>query len=417
MQKQIGTRLVIGLFAIAALFFGYQYFANFAEDPDVGDFDSVGYIAAVRQTPDGGRAVLIDPRGNVVEAPAGPRANYDDREVSWGADGQRVFISSSRESDAYNVYRWNPSSEKVERRTTGSRSQGSPWFVRGTDEAFRQFGLILTGGFVFEMNVRTGAMAQVLPPLLRERAVAGEEEGARSPLEALYNDFGESFREARWGAAKDFIFAVMQNDLGRVAIVQARGFDAQGRPFPPREIFRGQHVDLDVTTAGEALVMIRGFQFNPNQPVPEQFVRDGRPVRPFSSGLFRVTVGPDGNPVAQAVVLVPEGSPEGFGDVALSPDGSQLAVVVGEVAESGDFEPRALFVMPFVEGGGQQARPVAPGSISGPSWSGDGRRIAYMRRDGRETAVWTASSGGGDERKLTSGANYTSVAYSPQVRE
>lgn len=95
--------------------------------------------------------------------------------------------------------------------------------------------------------------------------------------------------------------------------------------------------------------------------------------------------------------LVPLTSDEGTETFAtFSPDGSQVAFI-WDGPNRDNFD---LYVR-IVEEGGQPLRltdnPLPEG---GPAWSPDGRSIAFVRHDGRQSAVYLVPPIGGAERKL-----------------
>ncbi|MCA0359851.1 MAG: hypothetical protein LCH41_02235 [Armatimonadetes bacterium] len=415
MQKKIALRFILGILTIVALFGGYRLFHEFAKDPDLGEFASVGMVAAIEYTPEGGRVVVIDEQGKEITPPA-PEKSFDDLDVTWSVDGNRLFFSSTRESEAYTIHRWNPGKNVVERRTAGSRSQSLPWFGPNSDPRAKQYGLILSGGNVLEVDARTGATTTVLPPTTRDLVTGGgEESGAQSPMESTYRDLGDSFKFARWGPGRESLFAIMRKEENNVAIHQSLGLDAQGQQQRPVEIFRGRNVILDVDDQGVAAVSVQGFFFRDPAAVPEQFIQNGKIVKPFESGVFKVSIGPEGQPNAAPVALVPADSPQSFGDVSISPDGTKVAVVVGSVDKNGNFIPAGIAVMPFEEGGAGNGTLLVQGAVSSVSWSPDGSKLVYLMTEGSNTDIYTIGSDGSGTRKVTSGGRFAFPRISPQM--
>ncbi|MBL8068492.1 MAG: PD40 domain-containing protein [Armatimonadetes bacterium] len=410
MKDQITKRFIIGALIIAALLISFNFIKSFVQDPDVGAYDSSGQIVAIEQTRDGGRLALFDEAGKRIDPPKPSKATYDDREVSWAVDGSRIFVSSNRETNAYNVYRWNPGDQKFMRRSKGTRSQGAPWFGPAGDPDAKNLGLLQTGGQIFELDVKTGDLGQILPPP-GERISVGEE-GAKGSMEG-YDRFGTAFTKARYAGSKEMIYGLMRNDEGYTMVFQPVGVDAMGQPLRPIEMYRGQIVDFETDPNGVGAVLVRGFQFPPYQDVPKEFIKGGKVVKPFSSALFRVTIGPDGKPASEAVIVVGPDAPEAVGDFAISPDGLQIAVVVGAKTEGGGFEPAVMLVMPFKVNGGAEAKPVVQGRVSSPSWSGDGTKLAYLKQDGKDIDIYRVNADGSSETKVTSGGTWLSPRFSP----
>lgn len=131
MQNKLLVKTIVGIAVIAVLFTGYRAFNEFSADPDLGDFNSVGAIAAIETSREGSRAVIFTADGKRIDPPAPSKTDAQDVEVTWTADGQRLFLSSNRESSSFTVHRWNPASQKLEARGLVGRSQGAPFFCSG----------------------------------------------------------------------------------------------------------------------------------------------------------------------------------------------------------------------------------------------------------------------------------------------
>ena len=83
-----------------------------------------------------------------------------------------------------------------------------------------------------------------------------------------------------------------------------------------------------------------------------------------------------------------------------SPDGRHLAVVryIDEAYPGGiTLIGRELYVVSL---DGDEPRRVATDVVSGPSWSPDGRRLAYARADADAVALFTVAMDGTDERRI-----------------
>ncbi|ARU42415.1 hypothetical protein CCB80_15150 [Armatimonadetes bacterium Uphvl-Ar1] len=414
MKKQVATRFVIGAIAIVAMALGYWWFQRFVQDPDLGDFDSVGHVVAVNLTREGGRVVQFDESGKEIAAPNPEKKVWDDRGASWSSDGQRVFISSNREQESYSVYRWNPVKNVVERRSKGSISQAVPWFSKQFVTADTQMGWLLAGGQILALDVRSGDTSQVLPQAM-DRTTQGSEGGSIGAM-SMYEKFGESFVLARPTNVEGYLYGLMRNDEGYAVILQRLGAEPEsGMPYPPQEIFRARRVQLMTDDAGTALVVIDGFQFPPNAEIPKEFIKDGKVVPPFFAAIYKMSLGALGEVQAQLVAAIPTDGKESFGDAALSSDGTKIAVVIGGRLEDNGFEPAGLLSMPFEENGGQKIVPLVQGAISSPDWSPDGSKVVYLKRDGQDVDVYRANGDGSGETRLSDGGNWSMPKFSPQV--
>lgn len=413
MKKAVAIRFVIGALLIAGLLIGYQMFQKFAQDPDLGTFESVNYIVALQTDGRSTHAVMFDNNGKEILPPKPNKERWDDREITWSPDGQRVFLSSTRETDSYVIYRWNPAKNKVERRSLSNRSQSGPWFG-SSDTATRASGLIQSGGLILDLAFAEGKTTQVLPPPVDP--TQGEEEGRRSSIETLYGRFGDSFVTARYIGNKNTLIGIMRNDTGQTAVLHVFGTDANGNPNMPHEIFRGHKVDVESAPGGQFVLLVRNMEWPDPTQVPEEFIKDGKVTRPFESALFIGRVHENGQPEVQPILAMPPGMMEGPGDFSISPDGSKIAVVIGHIDDHLGFTPLGLIVMPLAAGGGQQAVRLMQGEISDVSWNGDGSRLAYLKREGGKADIYTLSADGSDERKVTTTGNMLSPQYSPQVK-
>jgi len=412
MKKQNAKRFIIWGLAIAVLMIGFQFWKNFSEDPDLGDFDSVGHIIALERDGSRGKVVMFDEAGNRIDAPKPAKSEYDDREISWSVDGQRVFTSSNRDSSAYSVYRWNPAKSKIERRSLGSISQGAPWFGPYGDPDAKQYGLIQAGGQILALEIKTGATGTVLPPSADR--VASEGEGSTSSMD-MYSKFGDSFVKARFAGGKDRVIGLMRNDEGNTLVYHPMVLNENGQPERPAELYRAARINFDVDQKGVAAVLVAGFQFPPESEIPAEFVKDGKVTPPFMDGIFKLAIGADLKPVVEPVAFIPVGARETFVDLAVSPDGTKIAVVIGENLPTGGYESRAMVVMPFEAQGSQKMTPIIQGAVSSPSWSADGTQITYLKTTGSDTDVYRANADGSTELKLTNGGNWSSPLFSPQL--
>lgn len=411
-KTQNSKRFVIWALLIAGMLVSYQFFKKFVEDPDLGDFQSAGHIVAIELNNSGGRVAMFDESGKRIDPPEPKKDAWDDREVSWSADGQRIFTSSNRELDSYNVYRWNPAKNIVQRRSIGSRSQGAPWFWPGEDPNGPKIGLIQSGGQIQELNITSGDSSLVMPPT--GDRVEGTEEGSKGIMDA-YDRFGRAFVKARYAGSKDKIYALMRNEEGYTLIYQAIGLDANQQPIRPAEMYRGTTVDVETDNNGVAAILISGFLFAPDAQIPEEFIVDGKAVPPFGAGIFRSEIGANDSPTIVAVVVIPVDAEEALGDMAVSPDGTKIAVVIGRKVKEGGFEPLFMLSMPFEENGGQAATPIAQGAISSPSWSPDGSKITYLKQEGANVDVYRANADGTGETKVTNGGKWAMPQFSPAI--
>lgn len=290
------VRTVLILFAIAVIFFGYNSLADWLIDPDIGSTDTAGWIVAVEQLPDGSRAVMFTADGEKVNS-KGYEPGTLDQDPRWRPDGNRVFFVSNRDDNQYNIYRWNPDKNAVVQRSTGSRAKSTPYYGPPDYPNLLESGMIVSAGYVMDYNQRDGTLRQLLPPIGRERTVGDEEGGAAGQFDTQYRSIGSSFKDAKWGADRRVIYAVMRRDAQMDEVFVVNLMKPIGLSQPgPIPLFAGKRIEFDVGPNGTAVVAVEGFALaNPNA-ADNEFIKEGRVLLPWRNCLFAITVDKDGAP-------------------------------------------------------------------------------------------------------------------------
>lgn len=408
-QQKLLLRLAIGLFAIAALFLGYQWFARIAQDPDFGSTDTSDMIVAIEETSDGSRAVLFKPDGEAVESP-----NYQDGSAEmfpvWRPDGQRVFFISDKDGP-FSIYRWNVARNRVERVSAGSRSVSFIGFPPATSPFVdRDVALVTSGGQVFEFNQTTGSLTQLLPPTLVRGQT--EEGGVAGQMELIYGAIGNSFVDAFWAAERSALYTVMSRDQGQVFVINPRVVNDPN--FPPLPLAAGAEINVDTTPDGAVVVSIRDFEYPDMTNLPPDLIEDGRPIFPYRNALMFVRwLGIEEEPELFPIVLS-EDDEVAFGAPAISPDGSMIAAPVGPVVE-GVFRPQMLAIFPARFGGGSESVVVLNGDVSDISWHPSGNSLVYIKSglDGARAVHTIDRTGANETRVSPPGRNFSSPRFSP----
>lgn len=382
------------LVAFAAIFGGLRYIQSRQGDFDNGG-DSKGMIAAIRLERDGQQVVLIHPDGTIVGTKSW-KSGVMDREPAWAPNGRFLFYCSDRKENTFNVFRWNPQSDDSQKRTEPGGSRSNPTFAPGQTD---NNPLIVAGGFVRELDAVTGRAQQILPPVNAEisRSGAGDEQGTEGSL-SIYGGLGKSFRIARYLPGKNAIAAVMRRDEGEILVLQ--NLQPVGGKLPkPTPVMAGDHVDFDIDpTSGTVAFSVQGFRWVDKDAVPPQFHQGNRITTPFRNGVGLLDPAK-----GQPVFLVSTPTDEvGFGPPRISPDGTRLLLVAGRI-EEGSLRPQALLQMPAAQGGFAQKSLLVQGEVYEPSWSADGKRIAYAKRAGGKRDVYTMNADGTGETNLTKG--------------
>ena len=116
--------------------------------------------------------------------------------------------------------------------------------------------------------------------------------------------------------------------------------------------------------------------------------------------------------VMSALGGTPKQITESGASPAWSPDGSQIAFQSGELGEiftARAISPSTIWLVPSQGGTPKQiTQPGDPrGGHAAPSWSPDGKRIAFQVSDFIFSTVWTMAAGGGSLKKVGNGADPT----------
>lgn len=419
MSKKLAIRAAILIVSMVLLFTGYQWFQSWSLDPEnEAKVDTAGAIAALEMTGSDPKAVVFLADGTEKSAPALPEGRQD-REISWGATGSHVFISSNREDDSFNIYRWNPISGAFDRRSQGTRSKAAPFFVLdGTVESQRR-GLVTGGGAVSIFDPKMMTMEQILPPL--EIGVDSSDDGGGmvGPMSGAYKSIGDSFKSARYIGGNKLIYTLMRREGGEVLVVSnlepVQRPDGTMSPPPPMPILAGRKLAWDVAPNGAAVVAINDFQWPDPDQVPPDFVKNGEATTPFRHALMSLPSPTGGAGQQQGPIVVFPDSGQKAGDLSVSPDGSMVAVVIG-VEKDENFVPQGLIVFPNMPGGGQQGVPISEGAISAPSWSPDGKELVYLKTSGGKRGIFRVSATGGVEKRVgKTDKDYRSPKFSPQA--
>lgn len=416
MKSKLLLRFALGLFGLAALILIYQRAKDFKTDIDIGSADTAGYVAAIQYLERGSRAVLLDASGKLVESP-GYVEGKSDREIVWRPDGNRAFFSSDREEGVFNVFRWNPGNGKVERRSFGSRGKGAIAFPpKGAPQA-NDRALIVSGGLVLEFSPKDGSTQQVLPPIVTQDAGVAEDGGRGERTMAMYQRLGESFSAAAYGPDRAFIVATMRREDGEILIVQSMTPEKLrdgSLALPDPEVWlAGSRIDFDVSAQGAVVAATLGFRFPDPNAIPEEFVRDGVATPPYRQAVLLIRpLEQDSRPV---LLMATDKDEQAMAWPRFSPDGKEIAVVMGAWEDPIQFRAMALARMPALEGGSAQATLLANGDVREPSWRPDGEALVFAMKEGEGRPLFTISRDGGRPERFGPEGDFGLPVFSPQT--
>ncbi|MFN3728689.1 MAG: hypothetical protein ACK4XJ_03130 [Fimbriimonadaceae bacterium] len=410
MNNRVAVRFVLGLFLIAILVFVFQWWRNASQDLGaLGSADTAGDIAMIEFLDEGSRAMILRPNGEFIESP-GYREGARDMDLAWQPDGNRLFFTSDREDRTFNIFRWNPGRNVVERRSLGSRSQGRISFGPSNVPNANRAALITAGGFVMEYDAVEAATRQALPPTARE--IARDDGNATNQFEMLYRRLGESFRAVRWGKNRDTIIAVMRREGGEVLVVQ----DMKNLDEPPTPIAAGREIEFDVSyETGKVVFTVQAFQWPDLDRVPEEFVKDGVAVAPFQHFIgFVDATNADKEPMT--LIGVSPNDETCFSSPIIDPTGDSFVCRIGSYDENQGFIPKELATMPVREGAIQSSSVLFRGAIYEPNWNPNGQSLVFcMRNDSGKRAVFQLNRDGSGLKDLTGDrGDFSFPTYSPQ---
>lgn len=417
--RRMITRSLILIAVAGAMILGYRYYREWSQDIDLpATADTAGFISAIEYGENGSHVVAFRPDGTKIESP-GYTPGKNDKDAVWRPDGNRIFFISDREESAQNVFRWNLGGNTVSRRTYNSRSKGLPSFPPGEPDG--KTALITAGGTVVEFDSTRATTRQILPPIGKERAVGTGDEGDGSigQFDAIYRTLGQSFKEARWTLGRKFVAAVMRREDDEVLIVQDLSSDS--RPMP---LAVGQKIEIDVDPkSGRVFFLVLKFGLLDPAGAPPEFIKDGKIKLPFRHAIGFIDVSritdPTKPPPPDVLQFVAQSNSDdaAFHRLSVSPDGTMLMVVDGSYSTSTKaVTPRAIVVMPAEPGGAANASFVLRDKVYEPSWHPNSERIAFVKYDGEERAIYAINRDGTGAEKVSSGGNFGFPRFSPQSK-
>lgn len=420
--------VVLGAVGIGAIFVAYQWAKNGLVDPGgASPANTMGMIACVEREGSGSRIVIWTPEGKKLTSPG---YGHGDSEIdlAWRPDGNRLLFVSNREDGNYNLFRWNPESDSVERRTQGNRAKTGLTF--STADSGEAVGLFTSGGLIFSVDQKTGTTTQVVPPpKQRTQGTEGESEGSVSQLEAVYKQIGSSFLSAKWGSGKTTVWATMRRETDEILVLNPLIKSINNGL--PAKVIAGKRVEFDVSPNGDVLVISREMQLPDPDNVPQELLLDGKPNLPYDSVVYVIPANSmtpslvcfskknqlflNGAADAKPVYTMPEGKLS-FGEPSVSTNGKAAVFTIGKLVGENQIDGRGIVVMSLAEDSGLP--PIAQimnGPVSQPCLSPANEKVAFVRREANgKGSVWTASATGGEPTKVSDDGDYMSPKFSPQ---
>lgn len=400
---------------MAALFLGFYALKNYERDPmSYSHLDSVGMVAAIKEEDRGSRAVVIKPNGEILENKQWKAPTVEDS-VSWMADGNRLVFSSDRGGRSQNLFYWLPEKDETQKFQDQSRSMTAPWFE--PNDPTNKTGIMMSGGNVWEFIPEGRKARQILPPLVKSAVNVEEGGGRQSTMDAIYHNLGTSFKSAYWAGGRAVILAVMRRDEGEICVINYTEPGPDGKTQMPRGFVAGSRVEIDSDGGQVCVVAVHDFKWPDPDNIPQEFIKDGRTTRPYKNAVMVLQDVASASPKVIPIIAAPDDSDQVYSYPTVSPDGSKLLVVLGKQVGDNKVEPVGMLVMPVKEQGGAEAALLVRGEVSDPSWSPDGKKIVYVKRDDEgDNSIYTIGADGGGEARLAQG-NFLQPKFSPQVKK
>lgn len=420
-MNKVNLRLVVLGFVAIAMIAAFLWIRSRPQDRAwivVPPVNSKGMIAALKETEEGlSRLVTITEDGKIREATA--PSGTDDQDFVWQSDGNRIVFVTNRASDkSFQVFDWLPDRENDAYQITPNGASRSSLWMPSSGEYF----LYTSRGGVYATRYPKLKSSPVFPlsqaPDTESQAAEGEGVGVVS---GAYKDVmaqawtnlstkleGESFSKGSLDSTEKYFAGVYEGPGQQVLVIQNLDPKNENEVMPSAP-FAGERVEVVMhPTMPMIVVSIFNFKYPAPAAIPPDKVNpDGSIKREFANAVLLIYL--DGSKPVEPVFLSPNSS-QAMVSPALSPDGSELAFIALQI-QNGKLEPVALVTCPAIQGGVQQALPIARGNISDPSWSSDGNMLTFIR-DGD---VWTVRRDGSGETSLTNGkGKFHSPKFSPQ---
>jgi WD40-like Beta Propeller Repeat len=419
-NRRLVKRTVGFVIGILVLAYGFYWLVSKHGDPDqlYAPSPTFGDIAAVEAKGDGAQAVIIHPDGKIIAAPDYKAGAYD-QNVTWRADGGRLFFESDRENAEPHLYRWNTEKGILERRTTDKRPKGFLSFtVPGDKQAASEAGptaLMISGGTILQIDANSGETKQLLPPYNKNssQGSASSEEGGQNGM-AAYATYGNSFVKALWTKDRHYIIAVLNRESGDQSLIIQ---DMTQPKAPPIPIAQAKHIGVDVgQVSGVVVYSLLGAEIPDWIPEDQKnkFKTNGKIVPPYAHELCMFMI----DDKKGGVIAASKNDAVAFGDPVISPDETLIALPIGPYV-SGALKPVQIIAIPPKENGSSSAIRIAPGDFSRLSWAPDGSKIVALMKaaNGSKDVVTVDPVANGQVDNLTQGqGSFLEAVISPQAK-
>lgn len=419
MNRRMIKRGIIGLIVVLILLGLVMAVQHFKDIDLPAKANTAGWLAALQAKDGGAQAVLIKPDGTIVPSPDYTEG-ANDREIVWRPDGNRVFFVSDRLINSNSsemgvdrrplpgIFRWNPASNKVERRSQARAAYSKLAFTNDANE----LPLVISNGNVAEFDPTEGITSSIIPPR-KKSDDSRREEGSVSNMEEIYGELGNSFKVAAWfGKGRKQIVGVLKSAEDETLLVQDLTPTQNGRLPAPIIQATGDKIDMTVSPkTGAVAFTVQRFRFPRGTTIPPQFIKNGKVVFPFRHlvGLLDPA-----EPSRQLTVMQGKDDETAFGSPVFAPDGNSILLQAGIYQGEGDFVPKVLISVPAQDQAATRVSLVHKGPAYDAAYNADGSSIAYVERSaGDQRALHVMNADGSNDRVIAQG-EFRGLRFSPQ---
>ncbi len=283
----------------------------------------------------------------------------EDTAPAWSPSGVEIASVSNREDERFELYVSAWTGRYLKRLTIGAGTKDCPvWSPDGKEIAF------LSSGTVHVLSRYGGDDLQIMPTV---------EQGVTQMTRPYTN--------LVWSPKGRTLAAVENWDSRQYAVVREEFDNPDRAPLPP------------VTSAANVRVAWAKHDYRAGVSFIDRIADDGK----RTNGILVF----DPGDMTFEDALITDSLDSGPGALAWSPDGSRIAFEMWSVADRRPDKCIGLYVID-TEGG--KPKLVAQGEAMDPTWSPDGRYLAYTlpREDGKRD-IWRVGADGKGAVNLTNG--------------
>lgn len=297
----------------------------------------------------------------------------EDASPSWSPGGTEIISASNREEDRYEIYVSSWNGGYVKRLTSSAGMKDFPdWSRDGKEITF------ISSGTVHVLARFDGDDLQVMPTV--EQGVTRQ---------------NPPYTIALWAKTQRSLAVVEDSDVRQTALIR-------------EDLEKTDREPIGVTVAGTVTLDWSKSEYR----IAAGFIDRRNEEGKSENGILIADV----SSVDSEEVFLTSGDTTGPGALRWSPDGRLIAFEMWQVRKHRPDRCVGLYVVP-ADGG--KPRQVAEGETMDPTWSPDGKYIAYtLLRDDGKRDIWRVGADGKGAVNLTGGeGDNFQPEWSPAVRK